>query len=216
MKSLLIVFEGPDGCGKTTQIRNVAVALKIQGYRVSTTRQPGGTEAGQRIRAIVKDEKLFNQITPMARRLLFTADSLILNKALSEATVDVVLCDRCEGISNAAYGIAEGCSTDEVRAVEQLGAEHRVPIDRAFIFQVAPEIAWERTDHEDLADSDFDRFSLVNDAYQALTVTARETGFVKSLGGLTIPVTLIDGSTSIDSITVLVAAYIVSMLRDRS
>ncbi len=212
--ALLIVFEGPDGCGKTTQIEEVAKRLDLAGHSVTTTRQPGGTAAGAKIREIIKDPAFFETIPPLARRILFVADSLILNQALSEATVDVILCDRCVGISNAAYGAAEGCNRADVRAAEQIGAELLVPIDMAFIFQVAPEVAWDRTDHEDLADSNFDQFSMVNDAYWVLAEMARRTGTVETIGGVTIQATAVNAERPVEEITAELAESILLMLGD--
>jgi len=46
----LITFEGLDGCGKSTQLEKATDWLKVQGYSVLKTRQPGGTVIGQQIR----------------------------------------------------------------------------------------------------------------------------------------------------------------------
>jgi len=47
-----ITFEGLDGCGKTTQIERLATVLRGGGIEVLTAREPGGTEIGERIRAV--------------------------------------------------------------------------------------------------------------------------------------------------------------------
>lgn len=48
-----IVVEGGDGAGKTTQLALLNEALSARGYRVITTREPGGTEIGEKLRALV-------------------------------------------------------------------------------------------------------------------------------------------------------------------
>jgi len=52
---LFVTFEGPEGCGKTTQLRVLATYLRDQGCDVLTTREPGGTPISERVRAIVLD-----------------------------------------------------------------------------------------------------------------------------------------------------------------
>lgn len=52
-RGLFIVVEGGDGAGKTTQLTLLDEALRARGYRVVTTREPGGTEIGEKLRALV-------------------------------------------------------------------------------------------------------------------------------------------------------------------
>lgn len=93
---MFITFEGPDGCGKSSQIPLLAEFLQQQGYDVLTTREPGGTAIGDQIRAILAD--LDNTaMRPRTEMLLFQAsraqhvDEVIL-PALQQARI--VLCDR--------------------------------------------------------------------------------------------------------------------------
>ena len=50
MKGKFITFEGPDGAGKTTQVRKISDYLKKSGFKVLVTREPGGTELGEKLR----------------------------------------------------------------------------------------------------------------------------------------------------------------------
>ena len=95
MKGLFISFEGPDGTGKTTQLKNVAAALRAQGYEVLESREPGGTIMAEKVRNIVLDPELpINNITEV---LLFSAArSEHVEKVLAPAVEagKIVLCDR--------------------------------------------------------------------------------------------------------------------------
>ena len=55
MAGLLIALEGPDGCGKTTQIELLKSRLEREGYEVIVTREPGGTKISEKRREILLD-----------------------------------------------------------------------------------------------------------------------------------------------------------------
>jgi dTMP kinase len=71
-RGVLITFEGPDGSGKSTQIRVLADKLKEEGCNVLLTREPGGTEIGEQIRAVLHDTKN-TAMQPRAEVLLYCA-----------------------------------------------------------------------------------------------------------------------------------------------
>src|SRR5207244_11490146 len=72
MAGLFITFEGIDGCGKSTQLRLLASELRVRGLEVVTTREPGGTSLGQKLRAALLDVQ--EQVDPLAELLVFAAD----------------------------------------------------------------------------------------------------------------------------------------------
>ena len=67
-----ITFEGPEGAGKTTVMRVVAQRLREGGRAVVETREPGGTRAGERVRAVLLDRDS-GGLQPTAEALLFGA-----------------------------------------------------------------------------------------------------------------------------------------------
>lgn len=103
------MFEGPEGAGKSTQLRLLAAHLERVGRSVVTTREPGGTPEGDRIRALVLEPSL--SVTPLAEFLLYSASraqlvSEVIGPAL--AAGQTVLCDRYTGSSVAYQGYGRG------------------------------------------------------------------------------------------------------------
>jgi dTMP kinase len=104
--SLFVTFEGPEGCGKSTQLRRLSAFLKERGYDVLTTREPGGTPIGDRVRAILLDPKHV-EMTPQTEFLLFSAGraqhvSQVIRPHLDRG--GIVLCDRYADSSLAYQG----------------------------------------------------------------------------------------------------------------
>lgn len=71
MRGLFITFEGIDGAGKTTQQHLAAQALREQGYDVLESREPGGTQLAEKVRALVLDPEL--PLTTATQTLLYLA-----------------------------------------------------------------------------------------------------------------------------------------------
>jgi dTMP kinase len=101
-----ITFEGLDGCGKSTQLERLAQALRAQGARVVTTREPGGTSAGERIRNILLDSATMG-LAPMAELALMFASRAQHIKEVVQPALEagsVLLCDRFTDSSEAYQG----------------------------------------------------------------------------------------------------------------
>lgn len=89
-------MEGPDGAGKTTQARLLAARLKREGWRVTRTREPGGTPAGERVREVLLDPRL-KSMTAWTELFLFMASRVQLVEeviAPALATGRAVVSDR--------------------------------------------------------------------------------------------------------------------------
>jgi dTMP kinase len=104
--SLFITFEGPEGCGKTTQMRLLATYLRERGWDVLTTREPGGTRIGDRVRAVLLDPA-HTEMQPPTEFLLFSAARAQLVAEVIRphlAKGGLVLCDRFADSSLAYQG----------------------------------------------------------------------------------------------------------------
>lgn len=105
-----ITFEGLDGSGKTTQLQLLRDHLLHQGHHVVTTRQPGGTPLGDRIRTLLvssSTEQTLGPVSPLAELALMFADRAqtiaeIIQPALTAG--HIVLCDRFTDSSEAYQG----------------------------------------------------------------------------------------------------------------
>ena len=103
-----IVFDGPDGCGKTTQRDLLARHLRDQGLDVVTCKDPGGTDIGDRIRHILLDYDL-SEMDVQCEALLFMASRAQLVGQVIQPAIKqhkVVLCDRFVSATCAYQGAA--------------------------------------------------------------------------------------------------------------
>ena len=105
-RGIFITFEGLDGCGKSTQLERLAAELRSEGIDVLTTREPGGTAIGERIRSILLDSAT-SGLTPMAELALMFASRAQQLEELIVPTLERgawVLCDRFTDSSEAYQG----------------------------------------------------------------------------------------------------------------
>lgn len=119
--SLFITFEGPEGSGKTTQIRLLAELLDAEGLAVTTTREPGGTRIGNAVRALLLDPA-HTEMSPRSESLLFqAARAQLVDEVIRPALAagNVVLCDRYADSTLAYQGYGHG---QELAPLRQLGA----------------------------------------------------------------------------------------------
>jgi len=113
MAGAFITFEGIDGCGKSTQLRLLASELRVRGLEIVTTREPGGTTLGKRLRAALLD--VDEQVDPLAELLVFAADRAhhvrtLLLPALE--TNQIVFSDRYADATAAYQGAGRGFEPD--------------------------------------------------------------------------------------------------------
>jgi len=101
-----ITFEGLDGCGKSTHLERLAGVLRSEGLEVITTREPGGTPIGERIRAVLLDSRTqgLAPLTELALMFASRAQQIaeVIRPAIEAGTW--VLCDRYTDSSEAYQG----------------------------------------------------------------------------------------------------------------
>jgi len=101
-----ITFEGLDGCGKSTQVEKLAIALRARGLAVVVTREPGGTPTAEKIRQLLLDTKTA-MLAPMAElALMFASRAQHIHEVIAPAlgAGQVVLCDRFTDSTEAYQG----------------------------------------------------------------------------------------------------------------
>lgn len=116
---MFITFEGTEGAGKTTQINRVKTFLEAEGFEVVTTREPGGTALGEKIRGLLLQDDM-TQMTELL--LMFAARAEHLDKVIIPAISagKWVLCDRFTESSYAYQGYARGISLEKIAVLENL------------------------------------------------------------------------------------------------
>ena len=142
-----ITFEGIEGSGKSTQICLLAELLESLGHGVRLLREPGGTPIGDRIRAILLDDRLAD-ITDETEMLLFAASRAQLVRreirpAMAEAKT--VLCDRFLHSSLAYQGYARGLGRDKVYEANRPAVDGLLP-DKVVLLDLAPSLALGRAE----------------------------------------------------------------------
>jgi dTMP kinase len=133
---VFVTFEGIDGSGKTTQAELLVASLRADGRNVVATREPGGTELGERVRALLLEHDV--DIAPWAEAALFAAARAQLVDEVIRPAVAAgadVVCDRYVDSSLAYQGIARGLGVEHVLELN-LRATQRLLPDRTFLIVV--------------------------------------------------------------------------------
>lgn len=124
----LIVFEGPEGVGKTTQLGLLGKWLDARGVRHTRVREPGGTQLGNEIRRLLLDSA--NEIDARAEALLFMASrAALIDQVVGPALArgEMVLADRFF-LSTYAYQIAgRGLQEEEIRSTNHFATSALIP-----------------------------------------------------------------------------------------
>jgi dTMP kinase len=133
----LFIVEGIDGSGKTTQIELLNSFLKQSGFDVVLTREPGGTDIGDKIRKILLDSKNI-QMSYRAETLLFLASraelvSKVIQPSLNQGKI--IICDRFFDSTIAYQGIARQLGAEKILDMSLWATENIIP-DLTFLLSI--------------------------------------------------------------------------------
>jgi dTMP kinase len=144
MAGRFITFEGIDGAGKSTHIGFVTGLLKDAGKTVVSTREPGGTPVGEKLRELLLHEKMHLETEAL---LMFASRREHLAQVIEPALArgDWVLSDRFTDASFAYQGGGRGLPLDKLNRLEQWVHPHLQP-DLTLLFDVPLAVARERLD----------------------------------------------------------------------
>ncbi|KXG74165.1 dTMP kinase [Thermotalea metallivorans] len=208
MRGLFITMEGPDGSGKTTQMKKTAEYFIDQGYEVLLTREPGGTLIGEKIREIILDKKHV-EMDSITETLLYAASRAqhvaeVIRPAIEEGKI--VICDRFVDSSLVYQGFGRNLGLELVEEINKAAVQGIMP-DITFLFKLSPHIGIQRKlcqgNGDRLEQEKLDFHDRVFEGYMAL-----EKRYPQRIKG-------IDASGSIEEIHGEIVQYIEVLLKHR-
>jgi dTMP kinase len=204
-----ITFEGPEGGGKSTQLRAATAALKAAGVFVTATREPGGTAIGEQIRGVL--------LQPENRAMLAETETLLLLAARAQHAAEVigpalgrgevVLCDRFAGATYAYQGYGRGLNLALLRQLQEFAVGALQP-DLTLLYDLPVETGLARRQaagevnrldaagvdfhrrvragYLKLASADPDRWAVLDATQPLAAVTARTLAIIGERLGMTL------------------------------
>jgi dTMP kinase len=198
---MFITLEGIEGSGKSTLLSGLVIRLREAGVNVVTTREPGGTMLGNRLRALFVD--------PATGPIDPSTEALLLNTSRAQLVAEViapaldggrwVLCDRYTHATLAYQGFGRGLSLALLRVIADIAVKGIAP-DLTFLVDIPIEISRKRVltratasgiSADRLEREDVDFHTRVRDGYLAL---AREDERMKILDGMLDTEALLDAA----------------------
>jgi len=207
-----ITFEGIDGSGKSTQVRLLASALRLRGFEIVATREPGGTPLGKRLRSALLDTQ--EHVDPLAELLLYAADRAQHVRTLLLPALEsnhIVLSDRYADATVAYQGAGRGFPPQLIEQVVALATGGLKP-DLTLVFDLSVAAGMARTSRRaDVAHPKGDRLEIedaefhtrVREAY--LQIAAREPDRVR----------VVDASGSVEETHERVLELVMPFLSDK-
>ncbi|MBU0996784.1 MAG: dTMP kinase [Firmicutes bacterium] len=207
MKGLFISFEGTEGSGKTSIIKEVEKHFLNKGLQVLTTREPGGIRISEKIRDILLDKDHL-EMDARTEALLFAASRrqhLVekIRPALNHGKL--ILCDRFVDSSLVYQGIARKLGIDEVMQINQFAIENTFPELTIFV-DVRPEVGLKRvfdTLNREVNRLDLEKLEFHKMIYQ---------GYMDLISKYPDRIRRIDGERSIDDVSKEAIALIESLI----
>ena len=146
MKGALIVLEGIDGCGKTTQIEHLYKwlpnsGLMPQGAKLHITREPGGTSLGKSLRELLLNPPEKKSPLPLTELLLYAADRAQHISEFIEPLInkgDWIISDRFSGSTLAYQGYGRGLDIKTIKILEDIALQKLNP-DLTLLLEISIE-----------------------------------------------------------------------------
>ena len=191
----LVVLEGPDGAGKSTQVRQLSEWLRASGRDAVCVREPGGTPLGDEIRGLLLDPA--SDVVPAAEALLYMASRAQLVTSEIEPALArgaIVIVDRFFLATYAYQGAGRGLPEDDLRVANRLATKGLVP-DLTILLSLSREEglarAHARGGHDRIEQADAAFHDRVASAYERF-MSAEWAGAHPECG----PIVLVDASGS--------------------
>ena len=157
-RGLFITFEGGEGAGKSTQIQRLATKLRAKGYKLTVTREPGGSPGAEAVRHVLLSGAA-EPFGPAMEALLFAAArsdhvEQVIRPAVERG--EIVLCDRFLDSSRVYQGATSDLDPELLATIERVAINGMMP-DMTIIFDLDPEEGLRRASARRGADTP-DRF----------------------------------------------------------
>jgi dTMP kinase len=128
-KGIFISMEGPDGSGKSTQIKKIGEYLRNQGYEIVVTREPGGTAISEAVREIILN-KSYTEMGYMTEALLYaSARAQLVSEVIRPALESgkAVISDRFIDSSAVYQGMARGLGVENIYKINEYATQGIMP-----------------------------------------------------------------------------------------
>ena len=155
-----ITFEGPEGAGKSTQLKLCAEYLRSKNMEVITTREPGGTPLAEQLRGILKTHSGDEKLHPETELLLMEAARSQHMRELILPALErgcTVLCDRFYDSTSAYQGAARGLDKKYIDILNAFAVGECHP-DLTFLLDISPERGFARAEKRPETQGCVDRF----------------------------------------------------------
>lgn len=207
MNGKFIVFEGPDGSGKTTIIKKVKELLENEDYAISYYREPGGTEISEKIRSIIIDNEN-HMMDAKTEALLFASSraQLVAEKIIPDLKEGkIVICDRFVMSSLLYQGLGRKLGMDKIKTINDFAIGDLKP-DLTLFFNIDYKTALERKranfSPDRLENEDFSFHKKIFDGYLEMADLYKDE------------IKKVDARKSIDDLTEEVINIIYQLLED--